>query len=155
MNISTFKQHLQSLDALSIVQTNGELVAPHFHITEVGLTTKHFIDCGGEVHTESRANLQVWVADDLDHRLTPQNLLKIIALSDKILGDKDLEIEVEYQTETIGKYALDFEQGRFVLQAKATDCLAPQKCNIPQPKQMVNLQDLVLPNNCTPGSGCC
>ena len=45
--LSDFKKHLSILETLTFVQTNGDLVPAHFHITEVGLITKQFIDCGG------------------------------------------------------------------------------------------------------------
>ncbi len=154
MKVSAFKQHLNTLENLNFIQANGELVPAHFHVTEIGLVTKHFVDCGGDVHEEKAANIQIWVADDVDHKLSPAGLLTIFDLSKKVLGDEDLEIEVEYQTETIGKYALDFKYGHFVLVAKHTDCLAQLQCGIPQPKQLVNLAS-VGTSCCTPGGGCC
>jgi hypothetical protein len=154
MKLSAFKQHLNVLENLNFLQPNGEKVPAHFHITEIGLVSKHFVDCGGDVHQEKSANIQIWVADDLDHRLDPAGLLNIIDISKKVLGDEDLEIEVEYQTETIGKYALDFKYGHFVLVAKQTDCLAKLQCGIPQPKRMVNLAGKSAAV-CTPGGGCC
>ena len=157
MKLSEFKKHLSNTQALRFLQQNGELVPPHFHITEVGLITKHFLDCGGDVHTEKLANIQIWVADDFNHRLEPKGLLKIIELSNKVLGNEDLEVEVEYQTETIGKYSIEMQGNNFVLIAKQTDCLAKIKCNIPQSKQILQLGELVSANEscCTPGGGCC
>ena len=52
-------------------------------------------------------------------------------MSNKVLGNEDLEVEVEYQTETIGKYSIEMQGNNFVLIAKQTDCLAKIKCNIP------------------------
>ncbi len=156
MKLSDFKRHLSTLRSLNIQQPNGEFVPAHFHITEVGLITKNFIDCGGDVHTEKLANLQIWVADDFQHRLEPNGLLKIIELSNKVLGNEDLEIEIEYQSETIGKYNLDKQGENFILIPKQTDCLAKIKCNIPQPKQKVRLGELATAEtSCTPGGGCC
>ena len=155
MKISEFKETLANLQSINFVQPNGEQVPAHFHITEVGVTTKHFIDCGGDVHVEKLASLQIWVAADYDHRLQPQSLLNIIAQSEKILGDEDLEIEVEYQTETIGKFNLASDGVNFLLQAKHTDCLAKIKCDIPQVKPKVSLSSLTNGNSCTPGGGCC
>ncbi len=157
MKLSDFKRHLRTLSTINIQQPNAEFVPAHFHITEVGLITKNFIDCGGDVHTEKLANLQIWVADDLQHRLEPNGLLKIIELSNKVLGNEDLEIEVEYQSETIGKYNLDKQGANFVLVPKQTDCLAKIKCNIPQPKQKVKMGEFVTASEgcCTPGGGCC
>lgn len=157
MKLSDFKEHLSIAKSLNFLQTNGEFVPLHFHITEVGLITKNFIDCGGDVHTDKLANLQIWVANDVHHRLSPNSLLKIIELSNKVLGDEDLEIEVEFQTETIGKYNIEKQDKNFVLIPKQTDCLAKIKCNIPQPKQNIKLGELTAINEicCKPGSGCC
>lgn len=106
-------------------------------MTEVGLITKHFIDCGGKVRKETVANFQLWDANDVDHRLKPKKLLSIIALSEKILGIEDYEIEVEYQAETIGKYDLGFNGQAFVLINKQTACLAEDQCGIPASKPKV------------------
>ncbi len=157
MTLSEFKKHLSVVKELNFLQPNGEFVPLHFHITEVGLITKNFLDCGGDVHTDKLANLQIWVADDVHHRLEPNGLLKIIELSNKVLGNEDLEIEVEYQTETIGKYKIEKQGVNFVLVSKQTDCLAKIKCNIPQSKQKIKLGGLTSVNEscCTSGSGCC
>ncbi len=157
MKLSELKNHLSKLNSIHIIQPTGEPVPVHFHITEVGLTTKHFIDCGGDVHTNTYANIQIWVADDLQHRLQASHLLHIINLSDKILQENDYDIEVEYQTETIGIYGLETDGENFKLVPKYTDCLAKVKCNLPQPKQKLQLVDLTTNNEscCTPGGGCC
>ena len=95
MKLSTFKQHLDNLKAVNFVQTNGTFVPRHFHVTEAGLITKNFIDCGGTAREEKVINFQVWVADDTNHRLEPKKLLAIIALSQKLFGNQDLDIDVE------------------------------------------------------------
>ena len=157
MKLSDFKGHLRTLKSLDFVQTNGVFVPPHFHITEIGLSTKHFIDCGGEIHIEKLANIQIWVAQDFDHRLQPKDLLKIIDISKKVLSNEDLDIEIEYQTETIGKYDLKFENENFILLAKHTNCLAKTNCGISLPKEKLALSKIGIPKEicCTPGGGCC
>ena len=157
MKISELKTQLATMTTVNFKLPNGELIPAHFHITEVGPLTMHFIDCGGDVHEEKSASLQIWVADDFDHRLKARNCLNIIDLSSKILKDMDLEIEVEYQTDTIGKYGLSVADGTFTLVAKETDCLAKIKCNIPVSKPKLSFSELGLAsqNSCTPGGGCC
>ena len=140
---------------MNFILPNGTKVPNHFHITEVGEISKHFIDCGGTERFEKVVNFQLWEANDFDHRLAPQKLTDIIQLSEKVLGIGDLEIEVEYQTETISKYGLEFENGNFLLVSKHTNCLASDKCGIPAEKLKVNLIDLSKENTCTPGGGCC
>jgi hypothetical protein len=156
MNLEQIKKILSTADAVNFELENGTSVPEHFHVTEVGMITKHFIDCGGVVRTEKVANFQLWNANDFEHRLKPQKLLNIIALSEKVLGLENLEIEVEYQSDTIGKYDLDFNGENFVLKTKETACLASDSCGIPQEKLNVKLAALKSESSCcTPGGGCC
>jgi len=155
MKLSEIKNHLSAAETVNFELQNGTMVPQHFHVTEVGVVTKHFIDCGGIERNEKVANFQLWDANDFEHRLKPQKLLNIIRLSEKILGMKDLEIEVEYQAETIGKYDLDFNGKNFVLVAKKTACLAADACALPQEKLKVKLAEVIYQNACKPGGGCC
>lgn len=97
MTISGMKQSLAGLEAVNFRLPSGGYLPAHFHVTEVGLVSKHFIDCGGVERRETVANFQLWEAGDYDHRLAPQKFLHILKLSEKILGSDDLAIEVEYQ----------------------------------------------------------
>ena len=157
MKLSDFKKQLSSVNELTFELSNGSTVPEHFHITEVGQVTKHFIDCGGTVRKEEVVNLQLFQAGDTGHRLAPEKLLKIITLSEKMLNLQDGEIEVEYQDSTIGKYGLEFNGENFVLTSKNTACLASDKCGIPQDKQRNNLseQQQTSTSCCAPGGGCC
>lgn len=155
MTLSELKSKLKTLNTIAFQLPNGNLVPRHFHVTEVGKITKNFIDCGGTVRQERVANFQLWEADDYDHRLHPEKLLNIIELSEQILHIGDLEIEVEYQAETIGKFGLEFNGVNFILTTKQTDCLAKDNCGIPNEKPKVKLSELQQANSCTPGSGCC
>lgn len=157
MKLSQIKKQLETATAVNFQLPNGTFVPEHFHVTEIGIVSKHFIDCGGTVRTEKVANFQLWNANDTDHRLKPQKLSNIIALSEKTLGMEDLEVEVEYQGETIGKYGLEFSNGNFQLTSKQTDCLAKDNCGVPQQKTKLQLVDLGTPAQscCTPGGGCC
>ncbi|WP_417856953.1 DUF6428 family protein [Xanthomarina gelatinilytica] len=155
MKLSEIKQRLSTLETIAFKLPNGTLVPSHFHVTEVGKIDKHFIDCGGTVRKESVINFQLWEENDYDHRLHPEKLVHIIELSEKVLGLEDLEIEVEYQGETIGKYNLDFDGKHFLLTNKQTDCLAKDKCGIPAEKPKVKLAELQNASCCTPESGLC
>ena len=153
MKISEMKEALSGLTAVSFRLPDGTALPAHFHVTEVGLVSKHFIDCGGVERRETVANFQLWEAGDYDHRLAPRKFLDILKLADKILGREDLDIEVEYQQATIGKFGLAFDGTDFWLGAKQTACLAQDACGIPA------AQGFVLPQlqiaGCTPGGGCC
>lgn len=156
MNLEQIKKILSTAEAVNFELENGTPVPEHFHVTEVGIITKHFIDCGGVVRTEKVANFQLWNANDYEHRLKPQKLLNIIGLSEKVLGLENLEIEVEYQSDTIGKYDLDYDGEHFVLRSKQTACLASDSCGIPPEKLKVPLQEIKNTTSCcTPGGGCC
>jgi len=155
MKLSEIKLILRKLETIAFQLPNGELVPNHFHVTEVGKITKHFIDCGGTVRNEEVVNFQLWNANDYDHRLHPEKILKIIELSEKVLGIEDLEIEVEYQAETIGKFGLNFDGTNFLLATKQTDCLAKDQCGIPTEKPKKKLSEIQTTTSCAPGSGCC
>ncbi|MBL7893818.1 MAG: hypothetical protein JNK50_00895 [Bacteroidia bacterium] len=157
MKLSEFKQKLANVNDLQFVLPNGQTVPSHFHVTEVGQINKHFIDCGGTVRNEKVVNFQLWEANDFDHRLAPKKLNDIIQLSEKVLNIEDAEIEVEYQSDTIGKYGVEFNGENFILTSLHTNCLASDKCGIPQDKLKVSLKDLQTQSKacCTPGGGCC
>jgi hypothetical protein len=153
MKISELKQSLTGLTAINFKLPEGTYLPAHFHVTEVGLVTKHFVDCGGTERRETVANFQLWEAGDYDHRLAPQKFLNILELSEKILGREDLDIEVEYQQATIGKFGLTFDGADFILTPKQTACLAQDACGIPAAEQFA-LPQLQMAG-CTPGGGCC
>ncbi len=157
MKLSEVKRILPTLEKVEFQLENGNFVPEHFHVTEVGMMVKNFIDCGGVIRTERVVNFQLWDADDFEHRLKPQKLLSIIRLSEDQLGIEDVDIEVEYQTETIGKYDLAFNGTIFILKSKVTACLAQDSCGIPPQKQKRNLSELNSNqnNSCTQNSGCC
>ncbi len=155
MTINQVKDILKGSEKIAFKLPSGQLVPAHFHVTEVGKVTKDFIDCGGVVRHEEKVNFQLWEENDYDHRLHPEKLLHIIELSQKKLGIGNLDIEVEYQSDTIGKYSLDHDGKDFVLVSTQTDCLAKDNCGVPQTKKTINLSELVTNNSCAPGSGCC
>ena len=154
MTVEEIKNKLSISKTIAFELPDGSLVPEHFHVTEVGKVTKDFIDCGGTVRHAQVANFQLWEADDYNHRLHPEKLIHIIELSQKVLGIGDLEIEVEYQGSTIGKYGLDVSGDNFVLTTKMTDCLARDKCGVPDDQMAVDLSAMAA-TSCSPGGGCC
>ncbi len=154
MKLSEVKTLLHTAEAVNFELENGTKVPEHFHVTEIGIISKHFIDCGGKVRNEKVANFQLWDANDFEHRLKPNKLLKIIDLSEQVLGMEDLEIEVEYQSDTIGKYDLGFDGFNFILRSKKTACLAKDNCGTSGETQ--NTNSLKAEEACcAPGGGCC
>jgi hypothetical protein len=157
MKLSELKNHLTQLTEVNFLLPNGELLPKHYHITEAGLTTKHYIDCGGTIIKEEVISFQLWVADDFDHRLSVKKLSNIIQMAEPIWNNRDLEIEVEYQSESISRHGIEINDSGFKLINKFTDCLAKDKCGIPTEKIKINWRELgsTQSTSCTPGSGCC
>ena len=157
MLLSTVKKHLQQATAVQFKVQHAQAVPPHFHITEIGLVTKSFIDCGGKIRNETTVNFQLWNANDIDHRITPATFLHIIELAQNKLMITDGEVEVEYQTETIGKFGLDFDGNSFILTSKQTACLAMENCGIDAITNNKMVKNIIDKTSacCTPGGGCC
>jgi hypothetical protein len=154
MKLLELKNILKTLSEISFQFENGLHIPQHFHITEIGLITKDFIDCGGVIRNEKLISFQLWHANDFNHRLKAKNILEIISMAENSIIFEDLEIEVEYQNSTIGKYGLSFNGENFILKSKTTNCLAEDNCGIPNSKPKVSLSKLQ-DENCSPGSGCC
>ena len=157
MKLSEFKNRLENVENFNIQLPNGTAIPAHFHITEMGLLTKNYIDCGNTIREEKLVTFQVWLAADFYHRLAPNKVLKIIEASKKLIGDQDLDLEVEYQIEsTIGKFGLEFADGIFVLTTKETTCLASDHCGIPADKMKIKIGEWKEKVSCcTPESNCC
>lgn len=138
MKLKELKEYLHNNEIVKISS-----VPEHFHITEVGLVTKDFVDCGGQQHSDMHVYLQIWVADDKEHRLESKKLLQIInnRSTDNAGIDFDIrEVLFEYDGDSpsIGTYTASiFEEEIGLIPIKA-DCLA---------------KDICLPNQC--GPGCC
>lgn len=150
MRYSELLSAVQSIDELRIIDPAGHLVAAHAHLTEVALVRKHFIDCGGIERRADSVTLQLFVADDTDHRLAPLKLLGILNSAIKQLGLRNEEVFIEHQQETLSTFGLRFDGMSFHLTPLYTNCLASDSCGI-QPSQMPKRPA----TKCAPGSGCC
>lgn len=155
MKLNEVKKILQGLDKLEFQLPDGSLVPTHFHVTEVGKITKEFIDCGGQIRHEKVANLQLWEAEDYNHRLHPEKLISIIELSQRKLGIEDLPVEVEYQQTTIGKFSLEYKEGRFLLTSLQTACLAREDCGLPKIELKMSNLGADDETSCNLENGCC
>ncbi len=153
MILSELKKSLAQTTHPVLLHLDGNPIPAHYHITEVGHKTKTFVDCGGTMRKEERITFQVWVAKDFDHRLTSEKLLSIIESYETNILNSDMEVELEYQEDTIGIYGLHFDGRFFHLQPLQTDCLAPDRCGIPVTKTKIAMAQLG--GSCTPGGGCC
>lgn len=153
MKLKELKQLLPNLDQLDFVLPDGEKVPSHFHLTELGRTTKDFVDCGGKMRSESQAILQLWVASDYSHRLSPDKLLEIIEMGEKHWDLETLEVQVEFQLSTKSIYGLKHEGGQFHLTPVHTDCLAESACGIPT-KALIKAQQ-IQQSCCNTSDSCC
>lgn len=157
MKLSEFKSVLGQMDALLFHLPSGEKIPSHFHVTELGRSTKHFVDCGGTERLEQKATFQLWTSIDLHHRLKAEKLIKIIDIAAPLFEGEDPEVELEYQQETIGRFGLELVDGKLQMTALKTDCLAKDDCGIGAPIAQVKkaMASLTEDACCTPGGGCC
>lgn len=135
MKVLDLKRHLMlSPDAIVRFRLPDKTDVPvHAHVTEVARIDKRFVDCGGTLRTLSRCQLQTWVADDVQHRLTAGKLLGILNKAAAVLGSDDLDVDIEHEKVTISQYPLASIQAGIgevilLLEARHTACLAEDKC---------------------------
>lgn len=129
---------------------NDKEIPQSFHITEVGFVSKSFIDCGGKKHTVETCQLQAWIGPDIDHRIETDKMNKILQVSESVLPNDLLEVEVEYEDKVISQYPISKAvvsetSVTLHLTTKHTDCLAKELC-LPQVEG---------DSSCCGGSGCC
>jgi len=127
------------------------LLSPHVHVTEVARLDKKFVDCGGTLRTDSSCRLQLYQADDTEHRITAAKFAQILAKGAGLLNSLNLSVEVEAEAPYLSVFPITasrIEEKQIVLSLgmRHTACLAEDVC-FP-----ANLQDK---SACTPGSGCC
>jgi len=147
MTLADFRQVLASSPNLGLrfrLPTGG-LTPIHLHLTEVARVEKRFIDCGGTIRTDVSARLQLWAADDTDHRVGCAKALQVLNRGADLVGSTNLPIEVEHDFPLLTLFpvvgsVVEGNERIFLLAAKQADCLAPDVC---------------LPQTCQTGSGCC
>jgi len=119
---------------LQIMLPSGEFIPDHFHITEVGQIQKKFIDCGGTIREITSCLLQVWTANDFEHRLVSSKLSKIMNVAKEAIPLGDFPVEIEYGDAashySIVESVVTSKCLLFMLFGKQTACLAPDKCGV-------------------------
>jgi hypothetical protein len=155
MNFQQFSEQLTAAgDRQLVLQLpSGEPVPAHFHVTEVGKVTKDFIDCGGIRRSEQACVLQTLVANDVDHRLQADKLVRILEMAGDLGLPAELDVEFEVQGTTVQVFSLaqcQLEESKvtLTLAAKQTACLAPDQCGIGDSLPTVD-------GSCCGDSGCC
>ena len=73
------------------------LLSPHVHVTEVARIDKKFVDCGGTLRTDSSCRLQIYQADDTEHRITAAKFAQILALQ---VPDTEKRARADYVIDT-------------------------------------------------------
>ena len=149
MKTSEFRSHLENHPdhQLRFILPDGARVPVHTHITEAGRVDKTFIDCGGTVRKVSNTTLQAWVADDVNHRLSPGKLAGVLDSAAPLFKGDDLDVEIEYEDSAISQFPVlagnvQDDVLSFQLGSKHTDCLARDVCQAE-------------PSSCCAGVGCC
>lgn len=149
MTVTELKAALISHEekTLRIQLPDGAVVPAHFPVTEVAFLKKDFIDCGGTIRHEGKCQLQIWVADDVDHRVAVSRFQKILEHGAPVIPTEALPVEIEYEHPRISQFPLskiatDGESLTLILSDRFTDCLAKEVCG-------------VTADRCQPGSGCC
>lgn len=134
MNLKELKNALANNQNKQVVFNISKKTIPeHYHLTEVGKENKVFIDCGGTKRQTEKCVLQLWVAEDTDHRLNSDKFLKILELANDLFEHNIPEVYVEYEKETVSQYPISYfetneKQIEFFLEKTHTSCLAPEKC---------------------------
>lgn len=159
MKLSELKQLLSqhSQRSFQLTLPDGSAVPVSFHITEVGRVQKTFLDCGGTLRDQVTCQLQVWVGEDVDHRIETDKMVKILELAKPYLPDESIPVEVEYEKEVISQYTIERAEvsGDSVilhLANKHTECLAPELCGLPA---LPSGKGVGQSDCCSGGTGCC
>lgn len=135
MKLSELKPLLaQNTDKnLRFILPTGSKLPPHAHVTEVARIEKRFVDCGGAYRVEFACRLQVWFADDTEHRLTCGKLLSILEKGATLLETENIAVDVECEAPFIAHFPiskLETDGCSMVVSLGITHtaCLAPDKC---------------------------
>ena len=137
MTVKDFQSVLQANPGAPMhwMLPDKSFVPAHYHITEVGRLQKDFVDCGGTVRSLTSCLLQIWVANDTEHRLETTKLAAIMKVAAPLLKSDDLPVEVEYEEGVLSQYPVAGAEVTpagilFYLGTKHTACLAPDKCGV-------------------------
>lgn len=155
MNLKELKSllHSEGHKHFRLQLPDGSPVPVSFHVTEVGRVQKTFIDCGGTVRESIACQLQVWVGDDIDHRIEARKAAAILDKAATFLTDDSIPVEIEYEDKVISQYTIksyksSLDSVVLRLAHKHTECLAPELCKVPA----VNIGKTT---SCCGPTGCC
>lgn len=137
MKVSQFFKTLDSIsDDCNILfkSPDCKLLPLHFHVTEAASVHKKFVDCGGVEREEEYATIQLWIANDYNHRINTGKLRKII-LNHLVQTDNDMDLLIEYDGDSLTTYTIESSEliGTtivYLLGKKTAQCLAPDQCGV-------------------------
>lgn len=157
MNLQEFKTLLtsQGNKHFQLSLPDGAAVPVSFHVTEVGRVLKTFIDCGGTLRETVTCQLQVWVGEDVDHRIEAQKAAMILEKAKAFLPDESIPVEIEYEQDVISQYTIESYESSddaviLHLAHKHTECLAPELCKVPAKSTTAPAAQ-----SCCGPTGCC
>lgn len=120
-----------------VFKNSGNKIPENFHVTEIGRLNKLFVDCGGQAREFFKCVVQIWVANDLDHRISTTKFNSILNLAGQNLFSnfQNLDVNIEFQQESLSYFSLvdfyvDDDSVTFYLDTIKTDCLAKSKCGL-------------------------
>ena len=124
---------------------DGNAVPLSFHVTEIGLVHKTFLDCGGSLRESRICQLQIWVGEDYEHRIETGKMAAILEKANVLLPDESVPVEIEYENQVISQYTIashDLSSEAVVLRLahKHTECLAPELCGLPSINRLPALE---------------
>lgn len=136
---------------------DGDAVPLSFHVTEVGLVHKTFLDCGGKRRETKICQLQIWVGEDYDHRIETGKMAGILEKGKAVLPDDSVPVEIEYEDAvisqyTVARYEITGDAVILVLAHKHTECLAPELCGLPN---LTRLPMIAEKSSCCAPGTCC
>ncbi len=113
LDYSTFTATLTNNPELPLIikLPDQRIIPSHFHLRDVGLVNRYFIDCHGNKKETNHILLQAWVGHDHEHSIDSRKFAKILSHSEKVekVFDRipDLAstpILIEYQEDHIMQY---------------------------------------------------
>ncbi len=147
MTLRELKQELAASNApaLRLFLSGGEEVDPSFHVTEVAKMQRTFYDCGGVLRDRVTCQLQVWIGDDVEHRLSVTKFAGILRKAARFFVDDEVDVEIEMQRGELSLLSLErvvdsaaaFE---LHLTSKQAACLAPERCGLMDGRESSSLR---------------
>jgi len=163
----TFKAQLQSNKELDLQfqYAENKWADPAYHITEIKQAPITSVDCGGVMNAWTEVIVQVWESgtEQQERSMKAGKALSIIDLVEKSLPLHPRAIvKIEYgnadfDTRQMLPKSIVAEGGQLIvdLRPDTVQCKATDRGGDCGPKPKIQLKNLAVGAECTPGSGCC